>query len=54
MAGETIVFFPKYTALCGNSIIYYSEAFEVTGYRTITAETGFGGAGGSGAISAQM
>jgi hypothetical protein len=54
MAGETIVFFAKYTTLVGNTVVYYSDAFDVTGYRTITAETGFGGAAGSGAISAQM
>jgi len=57
MAGESIVFFPKYTTLCGFSgggLTYYSDPFEMTGYKTVTAETGFGGAIGSGAISAQM
>jgi hypothetical protein len=57
VAGETIVFFAKYTTLVGataGGIVYYSDPFEVTGYKTVTAETGFGGAIGSGAISAQM
>jgi hypothetical protein len=57
VAGETIVFFPKYSTLVGAAspgIDYYSDPFEVTGYKTVTAETGFGGAVGSAAISARM
>lgn len=38
MAGETIVFFPKYTTLCGTAT-YYSDPYEVTGYKTLTADT---------------
>ena len=36
MAGENIVFFPKYTALVTGT--YYSDPYEVTGYKTLSAE----------------
>ena len=36
MAGENIVFFPKYTTLVTGT--YYSDPYEVTGYKTVSAE----------------
>jgi hypothetical protein len=36
--GETIVFIPKYTTLCGTTD-YYSDPYEVTGYKTVSIET---------------
>jgi hypothetical protein len=38
VAGETIVFFPKYTTLCGTAT-FTSDPYEVTGYKTLTVET---------------
>jgi hypothetical protein len=38
VAGENIVFFPKFTTLCGTAT-YNSDPFEVTGYKTLTVET---------------
>ena len=37
MAGETIVFFPKYTALVVGT--YYSDPYDVTGYKTVDVQT---------------
>jgi hypothetical protein len=42
VAGETIVFYPKYTTLCGKGAggaTYYSDPYDVTGYKTIDVET---------------
>ena len=36
MAGETIIFFPKYSSLVAGT--YYSDPFDVTGYKELTAE----------------
>lgn len=55
MAGETIVFFPKYTALTGSAspgTTYYSDPYEVTGYKTITTEVYY--AAGTPSISGQL
>lgn len=57
MAGETIVFFPKYTTLAGAAApgtSYPSDAFDVTGYKTLVVETYFAGQAGGAAISAQI
>ena len=55
MAGETIVFFPKYTALTGApsaGAVYYSDPYDVTGYKTLTTEVFF--AAGTPTISGQV
>jgi hypothetical protein len=46
MAGETIVFFAKYTTLV-DTRTYYSDPYEVTGYRTINVETFMAGVNGA-------
>lgn len=41
MAGETIVFFAKYSSLSGSAspgTDYYSDPYDVTGYKTIVLE----------------
>jgi len=54
MAGETIVFFPKYSALTGSAagVTYYSDPYELTGYKTLTAEVYY--AAGTPTISCQL
>jgi hypothetical protein len=57
VAGETIVFFPKYTSLCGATApgtSYPSDPYDVTGYKTLVVETFLAGNAGGGAISAQI
>jgi hypothetical protein len=49
---ETIVFFAKYTTLVQGT--YYSDPFEVTGFKDIAAQTMLAAVVGSGTISAQM
>jgi hypothetical protein len=49
---ETIVFFGKYTTLVEGT--YYSDAFEVTGYKDVAAQTMLAAEVGTGTISAQM
>ena len=58
MAGETIVFFQKYTTLVGaagpGGFVYTSDPYEVTPYKSVVLEVDFaGGTTGSG-ISAQL
>jgi hypothetical protein len=57
MAGDVIVFFPKYSSFAGATApgtIYYSDPFDVTQWKSVAAETMFAGASGSPTISAIM
>lgn len=49
---ETIVFFPKYTTLPSGT--FDSDPFDVTGYKTISAETHAAVSISSGTLSVQM
>ena len=49
---ETILFFAKYTTVVEGT--YYSDPFEVTGYKDIAAQTMLAAVVGTGTISAQM
>ena len=57
MAGETIVFFGKYTSLVGAvgpaGFVYTSDPFEVTPYKSVVIEVNFAGGTTGSAISAQ-
>jgi hypothetical protein len=50
---DTIVFFPKYTALVGIAS-YYSDPFEVVPYKTVVSENFLAIVSGGGAATAQF
>ena len=57
MAGETIVFFVKYTSLAGSGApgtVYTSDPYEVVAYKSVVLEVLFAGGTGGSAISAQL
>ncbi len=53
MAGETIVFFSKYTSLAGG-FTYESDFYDVTGWKQINAEVLLAGSSGTGTATAQL
>jgi hypothetical protein len=56
VAGETIVFFGKYTSLCGSGsggTAYPSDPYDVTSYKTVNVETYFADGTAGSAVSAQ-
>lgn len=56
MAGETIVFFAKYTSLSGSATPgtkYYSDPYDVTSYKTVILEGYNGGRTSTATISIQ-
>jgi len=57
VAGETIVFFPKYTSLVGVASagqIYYSDPYEVTGYKSVEVETLLSAVTASATVAARL
>jgi len=57
VAGETIVFFPKYTSLVGIASpgqIYYSDPYDVTGYKTVDVESLLAATSASGTVAARL
>ena len=52
MAGENVVFFPKYTTLVTGT--YYSDPFEVTGYKSIAAQVGNAAVINSSTVNGQL
>ena len=57
MAGQTIVFFPKYASLCGAGApgtAYASDPFDVTAFKTVVLEVLFAGSTAGAAISLQL
>lgn len=57
MAGETIVFFPKYTCLVGVASPgedYYSDPYDVTSYKTVSIEALAKAVAASATVAVQM
>ena len=52
MAGENIVFFPKYSTLVTGT--YYSDPYEVTGYKTVSMQVGNAAVINSATVNGQL
>jgi len=52
VAGENIVFFPKYTTLVTGT--YYSDPYEVTGYKTVCVQVGNAAVINSSTVNGQL
>jgi hypothetical protein len=57
VAGQTIVFYPKYTSLVGAAStgqIYYSDPYDVTRFKTLEVETLLEVVSGAGTVAARL